>query len=63
LSGKSVQVILPAVVSMIAVGFSAEVGDFALVLGFAAGFAWAHAIEPANEITPIIANVLRMNTP
>jgi hypothetical protein len=58
-----VQVIFPAVVSIVAVGFAEVLEAFALVLGFAAGFACAHTIGAANEITPMMANVLRMNTP
>src|SRR5579864_1186014 len=64
LSGKSVQVILPAVVSIIAVGLVVVVAGWAVVLGLAAacpaGLVWDHAIEPATKITPKIAKVPRI---
>src|ERR1700687_5302094 len=72
LSGKSVHVILPAVVSMIAVGFEAGTAGLAAVAGFAgvlglAGAAWlpepvcANAADPRIKIITI--DTLPMNTP
>jgi hypothetical protein len=69
LSGNSVHVIFPAVVSMMAVGLAevaaaaglAAVLDFAAVAGLAAG-ACAHAADAIN-IKLRIANGLRIDAP
>src|ERR1044071_121461 len=68
LSGKSVQVILPAVVSIIAVGLAAVVVGLAVAAGLAAAacpvdFVCANAIAAEISVIPKIAKVLRMNTP
>src|SRR5579872_1111415 len=66
LSGKSVQVILPAVVSITAVGLAVVAAGLAAVPAFAgaacpADFVCANAINAAIMIVPKIANILRMN--
>jgi hypothetical protein len=72
LSGKSVQFILPALVSMMAAGVApaieAEAAGLAVVAGLAcdAGLAelvWAAADDPAISNAPRAANVLRISAP